>query len=376
MATSTTVRPPVVTPVATRQVHARRGEARIAWLMVAPAVALLVLFLVVPFVSAFALSFTNQRLISPNPTEYVGGVNFTRLLTVRPVVLSPEVDPTTGEVQRDGSGAVVYPSLRELTRNNPDRPELAGLQEWTRVPFGQRRVVLLAGDAVFMRSLVNTLIFAAVIVPVQGGLGLVLALLVNQRIRGVNLFRAVYFVPVIMSMVVVSILWSFLYDPSNGLINNAIGFVTRGALGPIDFLGNTSTALPSVIAMSIWQAVGFHMVIWLAGLQTIPAYLYEAAQLDGANRWQQFRHVTMPGLKPTFVFVLITITIAAFSLFVQVDIMTGGGPLDSTTSMVFHAVTKGYDQRQIGYGATVALIYFVMVLTIALIQRRLTREER
>jgi multiple sugar transport system permease protein len=338
-------------------------------------VLLLVLFLVVPFVSAFTLSFTNQRLISPNPTEYVGNDNFTRLLTVRPVVLEPLADPATGATQLDDSGEPVYPSVRDLTRDNPDRPELAGLQEWQRFGWGQRQIVLLAGDVVFVRSLINTLIFAAVIVPVQAALGLVLALLVNKRTRGVNVFRAIYFVPVVMSMVVVAILWSFLYDANNGLINNAIGFVTRGALGPIDFLGNPSTALPSVMVMSIWQAVGFHMVIWLAGVQSIPGTLYEAASIDGATPWQQFRHVTWPGLRNTAVFVLITITIAAFGLFTQIDVMTGGGPLDSTTTVVFHAVQQGFRQQNIAYGSAISVVFFVLVLIVALIQRYLTRDK-
>ncbi|WP_052669874.1 ABC transporter permease subunit [Nitriliruptor alkaliphilus] len=343
--------------------------------MLTPALVLLVLFLVVPFVSAFALSFTNQRLISPNPTEYVGTAQFTRLLTVRPVTLSPETDPATGGSLRDDAGALVYPSLRELTRDNPDRPELAGLQEWTSFSLGERRIVFLAGDAVFMRSLVNTLIFAVVIVPLQGGLGLLLALLVNKRTRGVNVFRAIYFVPVVMSMVVVSILWSFLYDPSNGLINNSLGFLTRGALGPIDFLGDTRTALPSVMLMSVWQAVGFHMVIWLSGLQSIPGTLYEAASIDGATRWQEFRFVTWPGLRNTMVFVMITITIAAFGLFTQIDVMTRGGPLDSTSTVVFHAVQQGYRQQNIAYGSAISVVFFLMVLVVALVQRVLTRDK-
>lgn len=353
----------------------KRGEAVAAWLMVAPALLLLLLFLVVPFVSAFTLSFTNQRLISPNPTEYVGTANFARLLTIRPVTLHPLTDPSTGEAQRDDEGELVYPSVRELTRDNPDRPELAGLQEWRRFTWGQRQVVWLAGDVVFVRSLINTLIFAAVIVPVQSSLGLLLALLVNKRTRGVNVFRAIYFVPVVMSMVVVAILWSFLYDANNGLINNSLSFITRGALGPIDFLGNPSTALPAVMVMSVWQAVGFHMVIWLAGLQSIPGVLYEAAGIDGATSWQQFRHVTWPGLRDTAVFVLITITIAAFGLFTQIDVMTGGGPLDSTTTVVFHAVQQGFRQQNIAYGSAISVVFFVLVLLVALIQRYLTRDK-
>ena len=126
--------------------------------------------------------------------------------------------------------------------------------------------------------------------------------------------------------------------------------MTFGAFQPVDWLGNASTALPAIIAMSIWQAVGFHMVIWLAGLQTIPPTLYEAANIEGATRWQAFRYVTWPGLRNTAVLVLIVITMQAFALFAQIDVMTKGGPLDSTQTMVFQAVERGYRKQDIAAG--------------------------
>jgi multiple sugar transport system permease protein/raffinose/stachyose/melibiose transport system permease protein len=127
--------------------------------------------------------------------------------------------------------------------------------------------------------------------------------------------------------------------------------------------------------MSVWQGVGFHMIIWLAGLQTIPEEVYEAGALDGTTPWQRFRHLTLPLLKPTFVFVLITITIAAMSLFVQVNIMTNGGPVGSTSTLVLQIVQKGFQQQQMGYGAALSLIFFCIVLALALLQRRLTRDK-
>jgi multiple sugar transport system permease protein/raffinose/stachyose/melibiose transport system permease protein len=133
--------------------------------------------------------------------------------------------------------------------------------------------------------------------------------------------------------------------------------------------------MPAIIILSIWQGVGFHMVIWLAGLQTIPGELYEAAALDGAGSWNKFAHVTWPGLRSTLVFVIVTITIAAFGLFVQVDVMTRGGPLESTTTIIFHTVRKGFREQEVGYGAALSLIFFVLVLTVSLVQRRLTREK-
>jgi multiple sugar transport system permease protein len=357
-----------------RMSQARRQERMAGWLMALPAILLMIGFLIVPFIMAFALSFTNQRLISPNPTEFVGVRNFERLLTVRVLHLEPEIDEATGQPVTDDEGNLVYPAVRDYTRNNPDYPQYDGLQEWRSWTWGQTKRVLLAGDAVFMRSLVNTIVFAFWVVPIQAGIGLGLALLINRRIVGVNIFRTVYFLPVVVSLVVVSILWRFIYSGDNGLLNNLLSAITFGAFQPVDWLGNPKTALAAIMAMSIWQGVGFHMIIWLAGLQTIPVVLYEAASVEGAGGWQQFRYVTWPGLRNTAVFILVTITIAAFGLFTQIDVMTRGGPLDSTTTVVFQAFQKGYEKQDIAYGSAISVIFFLLVLTVALIQRYLTRE--
>ena len=352
----------------------QRHEAVIGWLMALPALLILLIFLVIPFFIAFAAAFTNQRLISPNPTEFVGLRNFERLLTIRPFTLEPLVDEETGAVMRDDDGNIDYPRLRNFTRKNPDYPELNGLRELTSWQSGDNRTVILAGDVVFIRALVNTTIFAAVIAPLQGGLALLLALLLNQALLYINVFRAIYFAPVVVSMVVVSILWRFIYDGHNGLLNTILAALSFGAFEPVDWLGSPYTAMPALIAMSAWQGVGFHMVIWLAGLQTIPASLYEAASLDGAGAWQKFRYVTWPGLRNTAVLVLIVITIQATGLFIQVDVMTRGGPLDATQSVVYQAVQRGYDKQDIAEGAAISVILFFMVLTVSLVQRYLTRE--
>lgn len=296
---------------AKRRKRATREGHRSAYWMVAPASLLLLLFLIVPVLLAFGLSFTNARLISPNPPRLVGLDNFVRAFV---------------------------------------------------------------NDPTFMRSLVNTFVFAAVVVPAQSALALLMAVLVNQRLRGVTWFRIIYFIPVVTSIVVISILWDFMYQ-DNGLINSMIDTLTFGAWQGTDWLGNPRTALGAIIVLSVWQAVGFHMIIWLSGLQTIPEELYEAARMDGANSWQQFRSVTWPGLRSTMVFILVTITIQALGLFVQIDVMTQGGPRDSTTTLVYHAVRQGYRQQETGYGSAISLIFFVIVLVIALIQRYLTRDK-
>ncbi len=346
---------------------------RAGWGMAAPAFGLILLFIIVPFALAFYFSFTNQRLFSPNPTQWVGTANFEQLLGVSTLTLEPERDDA-GVIVRDDDGAATYPRLRGYTRNNPDYPHLQGKQEWFSFGWGEDRVYVLASDVVFMKALRNTFLFVLVVAPVQGGIALVLALMINQKLRGINFFRTVYFMPVVVSIVVVSLLWRFIYDGNNGLLNNVLGWLTFGAFQPVDWLGNPETALPAIIAMSIWQAVGFHMVIWLAGLQTIPPTLYEAAGIEGANRWQTFRYVTWPGLRNTAVLVLIVITMQAFALFAQIDVMTKGGPVDATQTMVFQAVERGYRRQDIAAGSVISVVLFLIVLTISLSQRYLTRE--
>lgn len=290
-----------------RRTRGHGREGIVGWVMLAPAAVLIITFLLIPIGLTFGLAFTNARLVSPEPAHFVGVDNFTALFS----------------------------------------------------------------DDTFWASLRNTIIFTAVIVPLQSGLALVLALLVNTRTRGTTFFRTVYFLPVVTSIVVVSMLWLFLYQ-KNGLINVLLSRV--GIQGP-DWLGDPHWALLAIILMSAWQAMGFHMIIWLAGLQTIPAELYEAASLDGATPWQQFVNVTWPGLRATRTFILITITIAAFGLFSQVNIMTQGGPIKSTSTLVFQAVRSGFQQQQTGYASAISLVFFVLVLIVTLIQRFLTRDK-
>ena len=345
------------------------------WTMAGPAIFLITLFLIVPFILAFTFSFTNQRLISPNPTEFVGMRNFEQLLGVGTLVLQPEVD-AAGAVVRGADGSANYPRVREFTRNNADYPQLDGKREWLSWDWGDSKVYVLASDVVFMKALTNTVLFVLFVAPIQAGLALFLAVLINQKLKGINFFRAIYFMPVVVSIVVVSLLWRFIYSGQSGLLNNILGFVSFGAFKPVDWLGNPATALWSILAMSVWQGVGFHMVIWLSGLQTIPATLYEAADIEGATNWQKFRYVTWPGLRNTAVLILIVITMQAFSLFAQIDVMTGGGPVDSTQTLVFQAVERGYAQQNIAGGSAISVILFVLVLVISLTQRYLTRERK
>jgi multiple sugar transport system permease protein len=264
--------------------------------------------------------------------------------------------------------------VRSFTRN-PDFPQYKGMREWFSWGSGDNRKVMLASDLVFMKALMNTFIFVLFVAPLQGGLALCLALMINQKLRGINIFRTIYFMPVVVSMVVVALLWRFIYDGQNGLLNTLLSSLTFGLFKPVDWLGSASTAFPALIAMSIWQAVGFHMVVWLSGLQTIPVSLYEAADIEGVSAWQRFRYVTWPGLRNTAVLILLVITMQAFALFVQVSVMTEGGPVDSTQSVVFQAIERGYGKQDISGGSAISVVLFLIVLTISIVQRYLTREK-
>lgn len=347
---------------------------RAGWAFAIPGFGLIAMFIVIPFFFAFYLSLTNQRLISPNPTEFVGFSNYSNLLKISILTIEPETDDA-GAVIRDADGVPEYPRVRTFTRNNPDYAQYQGMREWFRWQSGDNAKVVVAKDVVFWKSLRNTLMFVLVVAPVQGALALGLALLINQRLRGINIYRAIYFMPVVVSIVVVSLLFKFIYDGDDGLLNNILGFVSFGLFEGRDWLGDPNTALGAIMGMSIWQAVGFHMVIWLSGLQTISPTLYEASAIEGASKWQTFRYVTWPGLRNTAVLVLIVITMQAFALFAQIDVMTNGGPLDSTTTVVFQAVERGYGKQDISGGSTISVILFVLVLTISLIQRFFTREK-
>ncbi len=342
--------------------------------MAGPAFLLVVAFLIMPFFMAIGFSFTNQRLVSPNPTQWVGTANYERLFGIAILTLEPERDESGAIRTKDGEP--VYPRLRAYTRDKEDFPQYYRKREWFSFDRGQdRRTFVLATDVVFLKALRNTLLFVVVVAPVQAAAALGLALLINRRVRGINVFRTIYFMPVVISMVVVSMLWRFIYDGQNGLLNTLLGFLSFGWMQPVDWLGQTSTALPSIMAMSVWQGVGFHMIIWLSGLQTIPGSFYETARIEGASGWQTFRYVTWPGLRNTAILIMIIITMQAFTLYPQIAVMTNGGPLDSTQSIVFQMVERGYGKQDISGGSTISVFLFLFVLSISLIQRWLIREK-
>lgn len=367
----------VPTPIKTSQTPRKRGRKERtdfvpAILLGLPAIILLLTFLIGPFFAGIGFSFTNIRLISANPVESVGLRNYQRLTKIAVLKVEPVIDPATGQPAVDEAGNLVYPRSRDFTRDEENYPQFAGTREWFDFTLRDTRYYVLAGDPVFLKSIINVLKFALIVIPLQMGLGLLLAILVNQKLKGRNFFRTIYFSPVVTSMVVISIIWVFLYDKDNGLINQALSVF---GLPSVNWLGNPSTAMPAIIIMSVWQGVGFQMVLFLAGLQGIPDFLYEAASIDGANRWQQFRHITLPGLRGVIVFIIITITIAAFQLFTQVFVMTNGGPDDATTTVVFHMVRKGFREQDIAVASAIGVLFFLLILGISLVQRFVLRDQ-
>jgi multiple sugar transport system permease protein len=241
-----------------------------------------------------------------------------------------------------------------------------------------RNFVRLVGDEDFRQAVVNNFYFVIIVVPVQTALALLLAIFVNQKIKFINMFRTIYFSPVVVTMVVVSIIWMFMYNPGEGMINAFLQWISFGHLGPYDWLDSTTLALPAIMILSIWQGVGFQMIIYLAGLQEIPQSLYEAANIDGANKVQQFFHVTIPQLRNTTIFVLMSTTILAFKLFTQVFVMQGstGQPQGATRTMMVYTYNQGFQRGKIGYASAVTVVFFLIVLAASMGQRIFLREER
>lgn len=279
------------------------------WLMGLPALTGLMLFVVLPFLLSVGLALTDLRLGSPLPVNFVGFEQFRRLLH----------DPA----------------------------------------FGQ--------------ALLNNTLFALIVVPLQTVLALAVALALNQALPGRALLRSLFFLPVVFPLSLVAVVWILIFGPGpRGTLNALLELLSLGHWEPRDFLHDPQLALPAIMLTSIWQGLGFQMVILLAGLQGIPVHLYEAAAIDGAGPWRRFWHVTLPQLRPTLAFVALVTTILAFRLFDQVRIMTFGGPENATTTVMFEAVRAGFDRQQVAAAAAMSVVLFLIVLVLTLAQRRLT----
>jgi len=250
---------------------------------------------------------------------------------------------------------------------------ILSLFNWTMVEdptfVGTNNFTTLVNDDIFWRSLRNTVKYTIYAVPPDIVIALVLAVLLNQRMRGMRLFRLAYFVPVVTSGALVAIVWRWLYQP-RGIINGLLGEI---GLDPQRWLSDPSLVLPSLAAMAVWKHVGFNMLILLAGLQSVPAELEEAAKLDGAGSLRIFFNITLPLLRPVIVLCTILTTIGAFQMFDAAYVMTAGGPFYSSTTLVYYIYVKAFEQYQMGYGAAIAVVLFLIILIVTLIQRRILR---
>ncbi len=226
-------------------------------------------------------------------------------------------------------------------------------------------------DPVIMDALKHTLLFIAGYLPSVLIIALAIALIMNKKLKGVVFFRAVYFIPVITSWVAVSMIWKWLLNPKYGIINYLLSLV--GVVGP-QWLQDPKWALAGVIMTSVWKDIGFIMVIYLAGLQEIPDHYYEAAEIDGVNRWQKFRYITWPLLAPTTFFVLTISLINSFQVFDQVWIMTGGGPIGATSVLVEQIYRNAFRYYKMGYASAISWLLFALIFAVTIIQNKLQKK--
>ena len=240
--------------------------------------------------------------------------------------------------------------------------------------IGLTNYIRLFEDPLFWQAVRNTLWFAVLVVPVQLAVSLSVALILNAAIPLRSFFRAVAILPLLLPMTVIVAIWAVLYRIPNGPFNALWQGLTQSA-GYVDWLGNPWLAMASVVVLSAWATFPYQMLIYLAGLQDIPQDLYEASRIDGATRWQQFRFVTWPGLRNVNIFLMILTTVDALKLFTQVSILTKGGPNGATTTIIYYLFQQGYATQRIGQASAVAVVFFLFVATIALIQRRLFKNE-
>jgi multiple sugar transport system permease protein len=232
---------------------------------------------------------------------------------------------------------------------------------------GIDNVRLLATDARFGRAVANTFVFLAIHLPLQIVTALGLALALNRRLAFRAFWRATFFLPVVISGAVVAILWNALYATDVGLINNLLAKLGGS---PIPWLTDPSIAMPAIAVMVTWKNVGFYVIIYLAGLQYIPQSCREAIELDGANAWQRFRHLTLPMLLPQTILVVTLSTINGFQLFIEPYVMTGGGPLRRTYSVVLYMYTNAFSYQKMGYAATIGVALALIIGAVVAVQRR------
>ncbi len=333
--------------------RAKHEEAISGWLFLSPNLLGFLVFFAGPLLLSLYVSFTNSDAF--NQRDWIGAENYRQLLslTVQPLNSADQAANEVLDIDR----------FDELARLN-----LLG-----------QNYVIGAEDKLFWLSLRNTLLFVILAVPLSVIPALLLSNILNSKIPGMKFFRAVYFLPSVAAVVGISLIWQWLYNASIGYINYFVTLFVNfannvfnvGLIDPkIQWLSDSSTALLAIVIMAAWQTMGFNTVLFLAGLQNIPRDLYEAATVDGANRRQQFRYVTIPMLAPQTFFIVTTTTISAMQLFDQVFILTNplGGPTNSTLSMVVYLYQNGFQRFKQGYASANAWVLFILIFALTLFQ--------
>ena len=250
--------------------------------------------------------------------------------------------------------------------------DIYSLSSWQYARFiGLKNYVQLVEDPLFWKALKNTLYFLLVGGPLSIAVSLGAALLLQSKlVKFKSFFRLIYFAPVVTTLVAVAVVWRFIYHPRFGLLNYLLSLV---GISPVDWLGDPQWAMPAIILMAVWKNFGYNMIIFIAGLQNIPQELYEAASIDGASTLQQFRSITLPMLAPTTLFISIITMIGYFQLFAEPYVMTQGGPLNSTLSIVLLMYQQGFRWWNMGYSAALAFVLFAFIFAVSLLQTRLQR---
>jgi len=252
--------------------------------------------------------------------------------------------------------------------------DLYALADFSNLRFvGLKNYGQLLTEPLFWKSLWNTFYFVLLGVPLSIGTSLGAALLVNSKLaRWRSLFRTVYFAPVVTTLVAVAVVWRYIFHTRYGFLNYTLGLV---GIDPIDWMGDPHWAMPAIVILAVWKNFGYNMIILLAALQNIPEDLYEAARIDGASSWQLFRHVTLPGLAPVLLLVSILTMTGYFQLFAEPYVMTEGGPLQSTLSVLYFMFEEGFKWWSLGRASAVAFLLFVLMFAVTVLQLRLGRRE-
>ncbi len=358
-------------PAAPRNRRPRPSALTAGLSFLAPFLAIYALFVVWPVFSALRMSLYNWDLLGFT-REYTGLANYQRMLWGTDMTWDVGHLAVARLLVLVSTGVLVARAVRRAA------------PVWSTVAVGAVGVVAAAvlgihpapggawNDPAFWSSVQHTVEFTAISTPILVAVGLGMALALHGKRRGTAAYQAAFFLPYVLPISAVTLIWSYLLNPDRGLIARALGAIS---VEPIAWLSSPDLALWGIVMTTVWWSAGFNLVLFLAGLQDIDPALYEAASLDGAGAWQRFRHVTVPGLAQVTVLVSVTQLIASFQVFGQVYIMTRGGPGDSTRVLIQHIYEAGFRDLQLGYAAAVSLFLFVVIAVVSAVQFRLVSRE-